>query len=812
MPAPAVSVTLCMYNASRYIDQALASVFAQTFQDFEIIVIDDGSTDGSAERIARSYHDSRLTIVRQAHQTLRVARPAALAHSTGDLITFIDHDDVWLPQKLERQVAAAREWPDAALFFSNCWIIDASGARIGQLSDRYDFSAIDVAGANGHVELLARGNFVVYPTACVRAAAVRAIGGFNRDYQYVSDYDLWLRLARRDALHYTDEHLAEYRVHETQFTQRHIDITLPEHRALLEPIRRSASYPEPIRIALGDMLLGQHQVAVQELLRQHRYRPALRAAVGMLRYPSRVTDSIRHQHKGTLGGACLERGVAALLYLRDAIARSEHLLRRAAIRLRRVPRRMTRMLRREPKPRPTRAERARVHVWIDGTALGREQTGYFNLLAELIRRLARRDADPVAVHVVTDAAGRAALRHRIGSDAAEVTFHRAGWRTMHWSHVHAVLFGWPMHVLAAIASIALLAASIATASAMAAAVAIAVLAAQTVALLDEVAASVALAEGRPRHRLTARLIRFLWRRFPAPRRRAPRTQTIEVLFWRGRFRWRDSHRIAIVQDMTTRIHPELHTEGNIVEFEEFLGYLQRHAHAIATVSHSSRRDIAGGMAVCPGSVWVLPMPIHPQYWQPSFAPAVPATHGISGRYVLCVGTIEPRKNLRRLIKAMALLENEDAARGVTLVLAGQQGWDGGFRDFLSEHDAAAVKILGFVPGDHLPSLYHYASAVICPSLYEGFGLPVMEAMCCSGVVIASDTSSLPEVLGSDGILFDPRRIEAIAAALLRTLSMSPEESSRYRQRCRRRAEAHLSRIEREALLPGLAPEAIVQHA
>lgn len=109
MPAPMVSVTLCMYNASRYIAQALSSVFAQTFQDFEVIVIGNGSTDGSAERIARDYRDPRLEIIRQRHQTLRVARPNALAHATGELIGFIDHDDVWLPQTLARQAAAARE-------------------------------------------------------------------------------------------------------------------------------------------------------------------------------------------------------------------------------------------------------------------------------------------------------------------------------------------------------------------------------------------------------------------------------------------------------------------------------------------------------------------------------------------------------------------------------------------------------------------------------------------------------------------------------------------------------------------------------
>jgi len=600
MPAPVVSVTLCMYNASRYIDQALSSVFAQTFQDFEVIVIDDGSIDGSAERIERDYRDPRLKIVRQRHQTLRVARPNALAHATGELITFIDHDDVWLPQKLERQVAAARATPEAALFFCNCWIIDASGARIGQLTDRCDFRDIDLSGLNGHVELLSRGNFVVYPTACVRASAVRAVGGFNHGYQYVSDYDLWLRIARRHALHYTAEPLAEYRVHETQFTQRHFDITLPEHCKLLEPIRLSASYPEAVRIALGDMLLGQHQLACRALMKQGRYRPALRAAAGLLRYPDRIAASVRHHLKRTLAGQCIEQSVAAWWYFQDLVLRGEHMLRRGSIRLRRAPRRIERMIRRQPAPKPTRAERASVHVWIDGTSLGREQTGYFNLLAELIRRLCDRDVDPAAVHVTTDRAGRAALEHRLGTDAADVLFHRAGWRTLHWSSVHAVLFGWPMQLLVALSSMTLLVIGAATSSAAVEAVAAALILGQSAVLIDDISASLALARGRPRHRWPARLVRFLWRRLPAPRGRAPRTNTIEVLFWRGRFRWRDSHRIAIVQDMTTRIHPELHTEGNIIEFEEFLGYLQRHAHAIATVSHSSRQDIAGGMAVCPG--------------------------------------------------------------------------------------------------------------------------------------------------------------------------------------------------------------------
>ena len=113
MSTPLVSVNMCMHNSSRHVGETLRSVFAQTLQDFEIIIVDDGSTDGSPELIEREFRDSRITIVRQRHLTLRVARPLALAHSTGEFIAFLDSDDLWAPTKLERQVAVARARPDA---------------------------------------------------------------------------------------------------------------------------------------------------------------------------------------------------------------------------------------------------------------------------------------------------------------------------------------------------------------------------------------------------------------------------------------------------------------------------------------------------------------------------------------------------------------------------------------------------------------------------------------------------------------------------------------------------------------------------
>jgi glycosyltransferase involved in cell wall biosynthesis len=640
-----------MHNGIPYIAEALESVFAQTWQDFEIVIIDDGSTDGSADEIARRFRDPRLTLFRQPQQTLRVARPAAVSHARGEFIAFLDHDDVWLPQKLERQLDRARS-SGAALLFSDSLIIDGNGKPLSAMSDQFAFASIDFA--HPHLELLRRGNFVAYSTAMVRADTVRALGGFDRRYQYVSDYDLWLRIARSHPIAFIDAALAKYRIHDAQFTHRNADITLAEHESLLRPFTRTASYPRDVRVAVGDMLLGQHRLAFRQLLRRRCYLSALRAALGMLRHATRLRDSLRHR----VAPRAAEAVVSSARYL-----------------LHRLRRRTRRALHGDA-----------THIWFDGSALSATQNGYFNLAAEMIRSLASRGI----LHVTTDARGRAALIERIGDVASGIQFHPHGKRR-------------------------------------------------------------------------------------APRGRAPANRTEEILFWRGTFRWRDSHRVAIVQDLTTRIHPALHTAANVAEFDDYLAYAQRHAQTIATISTHSRNDIVERLAVCPESVSVIPVPIHPQYRSPLFDWSL----AFPEPYVLCVGTIEPRKNLRRLVEAFRL-----ATTDRVLVLVGPEGWDS---EFLPQY-RDSVHYLGFVELERLPSLYHFADAVIYPSLYEGFGLPLFEAMCSSTVVLASRTSSMPEVLGEDGILFDPYKTEEITSALKRALSMESEEASAYRLRCRKRGE------------------------
>jgi glycosyltransferase involved in cell wall biosynthesis len=752
MPRPLVSINTCAYNSARFIGETLRSVAAQTMPDFEMVIVDDGSTDGTPE-LVEQFGDPRIKVIRQQHVTLRFARAIALAHSEGEYLAFLDSDDLWYPEKLERQVAAARNCGETAFFICDADLIDAASQRIGRFSDQFDYGDMDLSGTNGYFELLRRGNFVASPAPFIKTAAIRDAGGFNLSYRHVNDFELWLRLARRHRVIYMNEALALYRVHDAQFTQRRMDITLPEQCALLDPIVRSSTYPLDIRTALGDNLLGQHRLAARTLFQQRRYALALRALLGMCRYPERLFDSVRHQLRRRLTGELLEQAIAIQRSIGDVVAHGSaqvlNQLRGLVLRARRAPARIGRMMRGEPRPAAMAPPPADAHhVWIDGTCLHREQTGYFNLLVELIRQLAGRQ--DCVLHVTTNSTGRAALLSRINVNPTRIQFHASGWRTWHWSEIH--------------------------------------------------------------NRLTwsrgdgpiARLIRVAWRWWPRPHRRTPTPNTIEVLFWRGRFRFRDARRVAIIQDMTTRLHPEWHTPGNVREFDEFLRYAQQHSHEIVTVSHRSRQDIIDRVAVPPSAVSVLPMPIHPEFHSPVFSRGWLTLHRITTPYVLCVGTIEPRKNLRRLVRAFEWLRESDAMRHHTLVLIGPAGWDPGFHEFLAASDVAnRVIALGFVPTDHLPSLYHYASAVIQPSLYEGFGIPVMEAMCSSAVVLASNAGSLPEVLGPRGLTFDPTDSRAIAAALLRAVSLTEEEAAAYRRDCRAKAEAHLHRVATEPLLPGL---------
>jgi glycosyltransferase involved in cell wall biosynthesis len=126
------------------------------------------------------------------------------------------------------------------------------------------------------------------------------------------------------------------------------------------------------------------------------------------------------------------------------------------------------------------------------------------------------------------------------------------------------------------------------------------------------------------------------------------------------------------------------------------------------------------------------------------------------RYILFLGTMDPRKNIRRLLESYALLSKR-LRREYCLVLAGWEGWD--YEGVIKTIDklgiGPSITYLGYVPDEETPLLYNGASLFVYPSIYEGFGLPPLEAMACGCPVITSNTSSLPEVVGEEGVMVDP---------------------------------------------------------
>jgi glycosyltransferase involved in cell wall biosynthesis len=196
------------------------------------------------------------------------------------------------------------------------------------------------------------------------------------------------------------------------------------------------------------------------------------------------------------------------------------------------------------------------------------------------------------------------------------------------------------------------------------------------------------------------------------------------------------------------------------------------------ISEATRRDLCECFPqIDPARTVVIPLAAGVQFC-PSEDPAevdrVKARYGIPAddSYLLSVCTLEPRKNLRQTIASFASLVKQEHFRDLWLVLTGAEGWHEG--EIAKAIDDSGVKeriiTTGFVPDEELPALYNGAVAFVYPSLYEGFGLPPLEAMQCGTPVITSNTSSLPEVVGNGGIMVDPTDTDALSQAMLQVFA------------------------------------------
>jgi len=236
--------------------------------------------------------------------------------------------------------------------------------------------------------------------------------------------------------------------------------------------------------------------------------------------------------------------------------------------------------------------------------------------------------------------------------------------------------------------------------------------------------------------------------------------------------------IVTIHDLSFEHLPETFNRRSVAQLRFTVRRTARKAARILTSSEFSRRDIVETYAIKPDRIAVTALAA-PTYFAPveneTKLKEIRENYGIERDYILSLGSIQPRKNLVRLIEAYLCLRlTRPDSKLPQLVLAGKRGWLDSETFHAADREGCGRDILftGYVPEQNLPALYSGAISFVYPSFFEGFGLPVVEAMQCGVPVIAGNQTSLPEVVGDAGLLFDPFDTKALIDALTRVIDDS----------------------------------------
>ncbi len=273
--SPRVSVIMPVYNGMRFIGQALDSALNQQFTDLEVIVVNDGSTDGSAE-IVRDYlqKDPRVRYHEQANAGLCAARNAAIALARGEYLALLDCDDIWLPEHLKMSVAALDADPAVVMTHADVRFVDEDNRVVSEhlSKQRWANWAHDPFAA-----ILLRHEHVPCPTAVFRTSICRRLGGFDMRYNYLGceDRDMWLRLALEGKVQHLSYHGADYRVHATSMSRNH-DKMLRARRILVERMREFPQGRELYRAARSAIELSKAELPAPRIHRIFAYLKAMR--------------------------------------------------------------------------------------------------------------------------------------------------------------------------------------------------------------------------------------------------------------------------------------------------------------------------------------------------------------------------------------------------------------------------------------------------------------------------------------------------------------------------------------------------------
>jgi glycosyltransferase involved in cell wall biosynthesis len=231
---PKTSVIIPAYNQARYLNQAIESVLNQTDPDFELVVVDDGSTDDTAQ-IAHTFSDKRLRYIYQENRGLSAARNAGIHHTSAPFITFLDSDDVFLPEKISCLAEALQQHPEFGLVAGQAIPIDEEGLRIGKIFDK---------PIPKEPSLLLLGNPLHVGSVMLRRECQEKVGDFDESLRSYEDWDMWLRLARNGCgFGWVPRPVSLYRFHTAQMTRIGTQMTTSTF-AVLDKVYADANLPE----------------------------------------------------------------------------------------------------------------------------------------------------------------------------------------------------------------------------------------------------------------------------------------------------------------------------------------------------------------------------------------------------------------------------------------------------------------------------------------------------------------------------------------------------------------------------------------
>ncbi|MBI2798837.1 MAG: glycosyltransferase [Gammaproteobacteria bacterium] len=249
---PKVSIVMPVFNGERYVVAAIESALAQTYTNFEVVIVDDGSQDDSHDKVAPYLSLPNIRYIRKENRGVAAARNTAINSAAGELISFLDQDDVWMPHKLERQVRYLAEHPEVALVHSYQGYIDQTGKEITNPKDW-----IAPLSGDCFAELFRRNRIAVL-TVLVRKCSLEQVGALNENLSGADDYELWLRLARRFQFGFIPETLASYRIHASNVSHDLFKMTVRE----LQSLESVLAIDPAARLAIGPRIVNRRLAAL----------------------------------------------------------------------------------------------------------------------------------------------------------------------------------------------------------------------------------------------------------------------------------------------------------------------------------------------------------------------------------------------------------------------------------------------------------------------------------------------------------------------------------------------------------------------